>query len=171
MEAYTNIKIEMENKEIAMKAVEEAKRVVRESKEKNVPSFIEDIVTSGNEVIVENSCTLDSDEYNNLVPLVYKAIASMNEVNCFEAISNYVSCNCGYEANIKASYENETLTIKSIEAEDFNGYCEDCGEIIVHYEDYDPNETYICKDCGKALTEEELFPEGLPEVVIEHFEI
>lgn len=176
METYTNIKIEMENNEVAIKAVKKAKSAIRESKayrkdEKNVSRFMEDITASDNMVIVNDSCTLDSEEYNNFMSQIYKAIASLNEVKSFEGKSHFSSSNCGYEADANASYWNGTLTIESIAAEDFWGCCDECGEIIVHYTEYDPSKTYTCTDCGRVLTEKDLFPDGLPEVEVECYEI
>ena len=125
MEAYTNIKIEMENNEIAVKATEKAKAKIMKDKlykkdEHNVSRFINDIKVSEETIVVNNSCSLDSWEYCNLIPLLLKAIATMKEVESYDAKSNYFSCNCGYEANIDASYWNEMLTIERVEVEDFD---------------------------------------------------
>ena len=50
-------------------------------------------------------------------------------------------------------------------------YEEGCGAMIVHAFDYDPSKTYTCPDCGRVVTEEELFPEGVPTWEIEEIKI
>lgn len=125
MEAYTNIKIEMENNEIAVKAAEEAKAAIMKDPlykkdEHNVSRFINDIKVSEETIVADNSCSLDSWEYYNLIPLLLKAIATMNEVESYDVKSHYTSCNCGYEADINASYWNKTLTIEKVEVEDYD---------------------------------------------------
>ena len=176
MEAYTNMTIEMENYEIAIKAAEIAIAAIKKDNaykndEHNVSRFINDINVNEGTITVNDSCTLDSWEFDQLIPLMIKAIAATDEVKTFNARTEYLSCNCGYEAYCDADYGKGTLTIESCASESFYGDCDECGEFEIYYKDYDPNKSYICEDCGKVLTEEDLFPYGVPEVVIEHFEI
>lgn len=176
MEAYTNIKIEMENNEIAVKAVEEAKAAIMKDMlykkdEQNVSRFINDIKVSEGTVIVDNSCSIDSWEFENLIPIIVKVVATMTEVRSFEGFAHYTSCNCGYEADFEANYWNGTLTIESVSAEDYYGSCDECGEFEIYYKDYDPSKTYICEECGKVLTEKDLFPYGVPKVEVECYDI
>ena len=176
MEAYTNIKIEMENNEIAIKAAEKAIAVIKKDNaykndEHNVSRFINDINVNKGIIIVDNSCSLDSWERETLVPLMLKAIAAIDEVKTFNARSDFECCNDGFEAYCNADYREDVLTLETCESENFYAICDDCEEFVIHFEDYDPNKTYICEHCGKVLTEEDMFPEGLPEVKVEHFEI
>lgn len=71
MEAYTNIKIEMENYEIAIKAAEKAIAVIKKDNaykndEHNVSRFINDINVNKGAIIVDNSCSLDSCKKNKI---------------------------------------------------------------------------------------------------------
>ena len=176
METYTNIKIEMENNTQTKAAVEMIKTSISDSKwfkddERNVGRFIEDFAISENTIIVDYSCSLDSWEYENLILMVYKVTAAINDVKSFKAISHFVCCNDGYEAYCDANYINGTLTIEYCASYDFSGSCDECGDFVVNWEDYDPEETYICPECGEVLTEERMFPDGLPEVEISSYEI
>lgn len=175
MEAYTNIKIEMENNEIAVGAVKGAKEALKQNKlfkeSSNVHRFINDIKVCEGSIVAEESCSLDSWEYENLIPMMLKAIAAIDEVKTFKANTYHYSCNCGYQAYCNANYERGKLRIEACAAEDFYGSCDECGEFEIFYEDYDPNKTYICEECGKVLTEEDLFPYGVPEVTVEYFDI
>ena len=177
MEAYTNIKIEMGNNELAKAAIKETVTAIKsntlfKSNEKNIERFIADInIEEGNIITVNESHFLDSNEYETLAPLMMKAIATIEEVKTFKAISYHYSCNCGYQAYCNADYEKDMLRIEACAAEDFYGVCDECGEFEIHFEDYDPNKTYICEECGKVLTEKDLFPYGVPEVTVECYNI
>ena len=177
MNAYTNIKIEMENNEVAKVAIEKAAAAIKtndlfKSDGNNIERFITDIrVEEGNIITVNESSSLDSNEYEVLVPLMMKAIAAIEEVKTFKANTYHYSCNCGYEAYCNADYENGMLRTEACAAEDFYGCCDECGGFEIHFTEYDPSKTYICGECGKVLTEKDLFPYGVPEVTFECYNI
>ena len=91
----------------------------------------------------------------------------------YKKTTRNMSLNCGYEAYIESDYANEVLTYKIMASEEMNGFCsdEDCDAFIVHATDYDPSKTYVCPDCGRVVTEEELFPEGVPTWEVEEIRI
>ena len=43
-----------------------------------------------------------------------------------------------------------------------DGYCPECGELIVRFDEYDSNAHYYCPECGEELDHEEMFEDGLP---------
>lgn len=162
MEAYTNMKITLSTEEMANKAVEIISRTLKTltpEYEEELIRFEKDIFVENNAVVVEYSCSLCS--IFGIIDVLAKAIATELADEEFELDSWYFSCNCGYQSTIKATYKDGTLTINTIEAES-DGYCPECGEQIVCYDEYDPNETYYCPECGDELNHEDMFEDGLP---------
>lgn len=176
MEAYTSMKLNVKGN-VDMNIVVEVMRkgllskATDEYEERTVNRFCDDIEIKGNQVVVEDSCTLGSWEFEYLREAL---IAVAKETDCdFTFKANHSSCNCGYEAYIEAEYKDGVLNCKIIGDDDIIGYCsdEDCGEFIVHALDYDPNQTYTCPECGRVVTEEELFPNGVPTWEVEEIRI
>ena len=176
MEAYTNITIKMENNEVVKKATERIIGVIRKSElykseAKNFEIFINDIKTKGNEIVIEESYALNSGGFKTVPFLMAKSIATLDEVKAFTVEANYYSCNCGYEAYFDAEYKNEMLRTEELEGEELYGWCEECGTEVVFCKDYDSSIEYICEECGERLTEEMLFPNGVPQPTVSWVEI
>ena len=173
-EAYTTMKIRMENKDaakIAATIIEEMLRSNDQDETSRFETFLSKIKFENNTVDVENSCSLFAEDVAEKFPEAIKEIAKNETVDSFEAEVNWLSCNCGAELWINAMYNNGSLTIEMVDGEEFEGCCPECGEVIVNFEDYDPNKKYYCDDCETELTEEELFPYGLPQRTVETFEL
>ena len=134
-----------------------------------VNTFCDDMNISNNQVSVECGWSITSWEFEYLREAV---IAIAKETDCeFTFNAEHYSLNCGYEAYIEAEYTNGVLTYKNIGSENLMGCCPECGEDVVYYTEYDPSKTYICPECGESLTEEELFPFGVPTWEIEEIKI
>ena len=165
-----NIKENASTKEIATiirKALQS--KAIDEVEIEAVNTFCDDIEIKDGQILVEGGWSLASWEFEYLREAV---VAIAKETDCefiFEA--DHHSLNCGYEAYIEAEYKSGILTYKHIAAEDMVGYCEDCGEIIVNAFDYDPTQTYTCPECGRVVSEEELFPNGVPTWEVEKIRI
>lgn len=136
--------------------------------------FFEDIEVdeSNNTIFTDDSYSLLSNTFCNIIPEIAKSVA-INMANIeFEIYAYLTSYNCGYEAMHDITFANTTLKIKTISSEEGCGYCEDCmdnkdiavKEAAVYLEDYNPYKTtYICPTCGKEVEVEELFNGCLPE--------
>ena len=102
MEEYTNIKFNMNSNEDANTVADIIKEVSskREPESPNeLKHFIADIEVKENVVIVEDSCSLFSNTFCEMIPQIMIDIARRN----FGPITMnawFYSCNCGYEAEI-----------------------------------------------------------------------
>ena len=136
-----------------------------------VNTFCDDMNISNNQVSVECGWSITSWEFEYLREAV-EAVAK--ETDCeFTFEANHMSLNCGYEAYIEAEYKKSVLIYKYMASEEMNGFCsdEDCSEFIVHATEYDPSKTYTCPECGRVVSEEELFPNGVPAWEVEEIKI
>ena len=102
MEEYTNIKFNMNSNEDANTVADIIKEVAskREPESPNeLKHFIADIEVKENVVIVEDSCSLFSNTFCEMIPQIMIDIARRS----FGPITMnawFYSCNCGYEAEI-----------------------------------------------------------------------
>ena len=136
-----------------------------------VNTFCDDMTINDTQISVEYGWSITSWEFEYFREAVIKVAKEMDCEFTFEA--NHMSLNCGYEAYIDAEYRNGILTYKIMASEEMNGFCsdEDCDEFIVHATDYDPSKTYTCPECGRVVSEEELFPNGVPAWEVEEIKI
>ena len=163
------LRITMENEAQAVKAVEvitelASKRTSPHGKE--LVRFAEDLWIEDNMVLAEESASLFSDTFLDFVPEIMKACAFLTEQK-FEANAWYEDYGCGLEESIEAKRNDTSLNIRTVVSENGNGMCPECGEHIVCYDEYDPNETYYCPICGKELVHEEMFLGILPVTTLE----
>jgi hypothetical protein len=174
MEAYTSLKITLKTEELATKAMAIMKTIIANripASPKELIKFEADICVEENFIIVEESCTLYETTFLEMIPDIMKAIATAQTASTFEAHGYYDSCNCGYVAEIEASFTNGTLNIKTIESGNEQGCCPECGEEIVDFNEYDPNKKYFCPECGEELDPYEMFDGLIPTVKEESFQI
>ena len=120
MESYTNFKLKTTNNTLAYIVAGEIASVVlienpNDMCNDRIARFINEMVVDEKEVIIDNSCSLTSYEYNQLIPFMYKTASRVCEA--FIGESDYTSCNCGYMATIDAHYSNMELTITKSEEE------------------------------------------------------
>ena len=167
-----NIKENVSTKEIATiirKALQS--KAIDEVEIEAVNTFCDDIEIKDGQILVEGGWSLASWEFEYLREAV---VAIAKETDCeFTFEADHHSLNCGYEAYIEAEYKDGVLNYRIIGDDDIIGYCsdEDCGEHIVHALDYDPTQTYTCPECGRVVSEEELFPNGVPTWEVEEIRI
>ena len=173
METYNNLKMTMENKAQAI----EAARIIAELASRRTPeapnelnNFVTCIEVKRNKVIVDDSCSLHETAFLELIPEVIKACAHLTSKE-YKVIAWYESCNCGYQATIEAERDANTLSIKTIVSENGDGICPECCVQVVCHDEYDPNETYYCPECGDELDHLEMFGGILPVVTQESFRI
>ena len=162
MESYTTMTINFNNSEAATKAMNIIKAALKTITPK-VPTefttFEKDITVKENEIIVDESCSLW--QAIGRVDVLAKEVATKLADEDFTLECYYDSCDCGYKESVKADYSNGKLTINTVASED-NGYCPECGELIVRFDEYDSNAHYYCPECGEELDHEEMFEDGLP---------
>ena len=114
MEAYTNITIKVETEEQAIKVANIMKRIASERTPEfkaELTTFIFDIKINENVVEINDSCSLISNTFCEMVPQIMFAIGRYD----FGRISMdayYYSCNCGYEATcIGRRFKNGNIRI------------------------------------------------------------
>lgn len=174
MEAYTSMKLNVKGNANTKEIAELIKNTFMNKAEdaideKNFSNFYNHMKIKKNQIVVEDSYALASWEFEYLKDAL---VAVAKETDCeFGFDANHYSCNCGYEAYIEAEYKDGVLTYKIIGSENMMGCCPECGEDVVYYTEYDPSKTYTCPECGEPLTEEEMFPDGVPTWEVEEIRI
>ena len=101
--------------------------------------------------------------YNSLVEDICKRLAVEFSNNCFYGHAYYDDDQCGYQSCADYQFENGKLHIEIIESEEGDGYCPECGEQIVCFDEVAPEEYYHCDDCDADFAAEELFERNLPK--------
>ena len=129
MESYVNLRMVMESKQLAIDAVKIIKSLASNQLPQSpneIKHFIEDIVVSGNMVIVEESCSLYDTTFHILFKEIYKNVAKMLKK---DAVSKgwYYDCAGPYEESISARRIDDELEITTVIAPNGNGICPECG--------------------------------------------
>ena len=156
MESYTTMTINFNNSEAANKAMNIIKAALKTITPKfptEFTTFEKDITVKENEIIVDESCSLW--QAIGRVDVLAKEVATKLADEDFTLECYYDSCDCGYKESVKADYSNGKLTINTVASEE-------CGELIVRFDEYDSNAHYYCPECGEELDHEEMFEDGLP---------
>lgn len=130
--------------------------------ENELEKYEEDLLVEKETIIAEDSYSLLSNTFYELLPVIAKELAK--NVSSFELISGFNSYNCAFMESVYANYDNSTLTIKRVVSENGDGHCPECREQVVFYDEYDPNEKYYCPECGEELDHLEMFDGILPEI-------
>lgn len=158
---YNTLKIVMRNADAAKDAANVIKAFVKDNTAAypcmNADRFVEDLKVVNNAVVVDESFSVDCDEYFALVPIMCKALA---EVDAAATFAGYANAHGEYEDTYHTiTFFDNTLIVTSKYFPEGDGYyCpnEDCGEFVGHYEDFDENGTFVCQDCGTEYTMEQL---------------
>ncbi len=178
---YTNnITIEMKDNTTATKALEILKERLatgfefdKEYRRNPSERMAEALEVEKNTITIPEEDGFHTPDHSMVVVVeLMKAVATELKNETFFCFScNTSDCD---EAQIEAEYENGIL--KTETAYYPNGYteylyCEECGADVVAMEEYDPNETYICPDCGEELDMESVYEEWKPEITVKEFTI
>lgn len=100
--------------------------------------------------------------YDTIVSDICKALAVEFPNNSFYGHAYYDDYRCGYESCADYQFENGKLHMELIESENGNGYCPECGEQLVCFDEFNPDETYHCDDCDIDVSAEDMFEGVLP---------
>lgn len=94
----------------------------------------------------------DSADLMDASRKVIKALAQGLKGENFEF--SVCGCDTYTEAWVDGNFQNGVLDMTStFFPEGYSEYlcCHECGEAVVRMEDYDPNATYVCPECGKEI--------------------
>ena len=162
-----DLRIEMMNNEAAKNAAEAIKNYIAENKATydslNMKNFMEDLVVEKNSVIFDESYSMHGWEYMNFVPEICKMLAAnasfKGDASCFSGYGDEGSC--------EFVCENGILNIRTVYYP--NGYseyltCEECGEDVVLYDEYEAGKIYICPECGEAIDLSKVYENSTPEI-------
>ena len=106
-------------------------------------------------MIQENSCMTDLiDCLDDAISTIYQAIVRELPDVVFKGFSGYTWGS--YEAGHCFEKKDNTLIVGKIGYEGW-GICCECGEDVVHVDDFDPAQTYICPECGEEIAHEDMF--------------
>ncbi len=149
------------NFEMYVGAREQREEVLRVAKqalmEKGYVEFANNIEAAAEDayMIAESTtATFLGENFDDAIRTIYEAIIKELPDVVFKGFSGIVWGTL--EAGHCFEKAANTLTVGKIKYEG-GGYCPECGESVVHVEDYDPTKTYICPECGEVIANEELF--------------
>ena len=108
---------------------------------------------------------------NSAVTEICKAVAQAIPDGSFYGHAFYDDDDYGYESCADYQYENGVLTVTTTESENGHGYCPECGEQIVCFDEFDPEKKYSCEDCDCDLSAEDMFDGVLPKITTHVFKI
>ena len=135
--------------------------------------LISDLTVKGNLLLIEeiNGYYLPEDTIV-VFEEVAKAIAAAAKDECYEMTSWTTSTYS--ECSFDASFSNGILNTESVYYPCGYGAtlaCEECGDFELSIEDFDPNKTYICPECGAEVNFAEQYESMKPDVIKKTFEI
>lgn len=174
MEYYNKMNIEMTNNAAAQKAFEIVKEVLVNGNYDTDYRCEPSIKLPEAIIVKKNILSLSGDDgfytpedMMNVAADVFTAIATdlKNEFVCGSAFtdSDYAV------SDVVATIDSNKLLLQTIYYPagfvDFLT-CEECGEEIVHLVDYNPNEEYVCPECGKTLDLQSQHDEIIPRIAI-----
>ncbi len=99
---------------------------------------------------------------NSAVTEICKAVAQEISDGSFYGHAFYDDENCGYAFCADYQYESGVLTVMTIESENGHGYCPDCGEQIVCFDEFDTEKKYSCEGCDCELSADDMFDGTIP---------
>lgn len=119
---------------------------------------------------------IELDEENKKIFLTYGSIGCCDTVvkdiciklaqtfpkSEFYGHAYYDDERCGYETCADYEFENGKLFVEMIESPNGPGCCPECGEQLVCFDEFDPNETYHCDDCEMDVSAEDMFDGEIP---------
>lgn len=165
-----DMRIEMNNTAAANIAIDTIKQYVADHGMKyqslNYTNLNEDLHIENSVVVLENSSSMDGIDYMTFIQDISKLIAEVAFVESFNGNVFYAS-GYGDEGSIEISYENSILRMRSIDYP--NGRCEylcceECGENIIPFDEYEENKIYICPECGEEIDLFEIYEEDKPVI-------
>lgn len=162
-----DLRIEMENAKTAATAAEAIKNYASEHVADYQSAMLErlmsDLTVKDNEVILQDSYFMHGFDYLEFVPEICKLIAT---IGTFKGEAFFIS-GYGDEGSSMFSSDGNTLTLKTVYYP--NGYyeylcCDECGEDVIPFEEYEEGKKYICPECGEEIDLSEFYKEHLPEI-------
>lgn len=124
---------------------------------KGYEDFANNLVASKSDcyMIEENTnMTYLVENFDDAISTIYQAIVRELPEVVFKGFSGYT---CGtYEAGHCFEKKDNTLSVGKIGYEGW-GFCPECGEDVVHVDDFDPAKTYVCPECGEEISNEDMF--------------
>ena len=162
-----DLRIEMMNAEAAEAAVEAIKNYATANASKynslNMANLMNDLDVDGMAIVLEDSYSMHCAEYLEFIPEICKLIA---EIGTFSG-SAFMTSGYGDEGDFEFSCDGDTIRLKSVYYP--NGFCEylcceECGEDVVLFEEYEEGKIYICPDCGEEIDLSEAYEEHKPEI-------
>ena len=174
-----NIKFSMENSEAANTALAAIKKVLYAG-DYSRGYMINTAEKLANSLLVKDSQIVpkELDGYFTVEDIyevakdIVIAVAHIDSILAFECEVNSVSTYT--DGEFEASYKDGLLRIKEVFYP--SGYyesvpCPECGSNVVRIEDYVPNRTYICPECGEEVDLSKMYDEVVPIITEENFEI
>ena len=162
-----DLRIEMMNNEDAKNAAEAIKNFATANAANydsmNIDNLMADMTIDDNAVVLDCSYFMHGYDYTEFLPEICKMLAA---VDSFKGEAYYCS-GYGDEGNFKFTCENGILNLRSVCYP--NGYCsylccEECGEDIIPFDEYEEGKTYICPECGEEIDLAAAYEEYKPEI-------
>ena len=149
-----DLRIEMMNNEAAKNAAEAIKNFATANAANydsvSIDNLMADLTIEDSIVVMDCSYFMHGYDYTEFVPEICKMLAST------ESFKGYASYCSGYgdEGEIDFDCVDGILNLKSVCYP--NGRCEylsceECGEDIIPFDEYEEGNIYICPECGEEI--------------------
>ena len=142
-----NFNLVLDTLENARVAFEIAKKILVE----NNMHFEADnlaIDKGNNKIYITDGAIGNADE---LVKDICLAVAREIEKSNFYGHAYYDDMCGAYQSCADYEYEAGLLKIVMWESPEGNGFCPECEEQVVCFDEYDPDKTYVCEECGENI--------------------
>lgn len=172
MEYYNTIKFTMENEQAAKTALTTIKSVLNTGSYNdnymfNTASMLaNDLHVEGSQITgKENEGYFTPEDIDAVMLDVLKAVAAIDSIHTFVCeVINEATYSAG---NMEADYKDGFLNVISTYYPE--GYCEylycpECGEEVVLFDEYDPNQKYYCPECGEEIDLSSEYEESKPAI-------
>ena len=99
-----------------------------------------------------DDAAISNYDLKDIVDSSAKTLADKFPSSRFEITGAYSHLSAEGEARYKRVYDGTELHGVNVDCPyDFDGCCPECGHEVVDIDDFDPNKTYVCEECGEEL--------------------
>ena len=162
-----DLRIEMMNNKAAKNSAEAIKNFATANAANydsmSIDTLMADLTIADNAVVLDCSYFMRGYDYTEFVPEICKMLAATES---FKGKAYFID-GSSEECTFTFSCDNGTLNLRSVYYP--IGYCptlccEECGEDIIPFDEYEEGKTYICPECGEEIDLAAAYEEYKPEI-------
>lgn len=120
---------------------------------------------------ISDTNLLDYENFRNTIEDIFKSVAKSVSNALFRGeavISNYTSAD---EIIYRIDCDGEKASVEILEVSNYFALCPECGCEICNADNFNPDKTYACPECGETIDMVEAFEGSLPTFTRYEFNI